>query len=418
MPTESKRGTGRGSARVGLLVLSALAVLLAGILIIGGQNQLFRAMNQYTVRFASVQGLQAGNPVQLAGVDVGRVKEIVLPADPQAEELVVHISVDQRYAKRIRRDSVARIQTLGLLGDKFVAITSGSHDAVMVEDGGEIEAAPPTDVDRILASGESAVENIVAISSDLAKILARVESGDSVLGKLLGPLPEEGRERTFFQTMDDFLDSIDRVSVALEKGESPVARLLLDDEMGARIDGSVTRLESSLGRLDAVLADLQEGDGLGPALLTDTEMKESFTATLASMQSASESLDAVIAEIETADGLVPKLLYDEGFAESTQERVNRILDRLDTLSLEVVEGDGTVPMLLRDPRVYEAINDVIVGVEESWLLRWLIRNRQRAGIEERYEDAREALGEEARDEEHREEEAHDAGNRSSPPHRP
>ncbi|HUP43485.1 MAG TPA: hypothetical protein VM599_09765, partial [Thermoanaerobaculia bacterium] len=51
------------------------------------------------------------------------------------------------------------------------------------------------------------------------------------------------------------------------------------------------------------------------------------------------------------------------------------------------QGEGTAGKLISDPSVYEAVQDVIVGVEESRMLRWLIRNRQKKGIEQRYDSA-------------------------------
>jgi len=93
-----------------------------------GQN-LFTAKTRYLVRLVSVSGLQVGSQVQLNGVNVGSVERIVLPVDMGENLLEVWISVDSRYEQRIRRDSVARIKTLGLLGDKYVELTSGSPPA-------------------------------------------------------------------------------------------------------------------------------------------------------------------------------------------------------------------------------------------------------------------------------------------------
>ena len=167
----------RSSIKVGLLLLGGLGALMVSILLIGEQNNLFRSMNRYYVRFPDVDGLQAGNPVQLNGVAVGRVSSIVLPEDPDEDLLTVWIAVDRRFAMRVRKDSQARIQTLGLLGDKYIELTSGTGNAVVVTSGGEIATAPATDVDRLIHSGEDAVQNIVAISSSLARILDRVENG-------------------------------------------------------------------------------------------------------------------------------------------------------------------------------------------------------------------------------------------------
>ncbi|MCB1036653.1 MAG: hypothetical protein KDD47_22705, partial [Acidobacteria bacterium] len=62
-----------------------------------------------------------------------------------------------------------------------------------------------------------------------------------------------------------------------------------------------------------------------------------------------------------------------------------LLERLNHAAALVSEGDGTVAQLLEDPHIYQALNDVVVGVNDSKLLRWLIRNRQRAGAKSRLE---------------------------------
>lgn len=381
----------RSSVRVGLLILAALASSLLAIFLIGEQNHLFRPMNHYTVRFANVGGLQAGNPVQLSGVTVGRVEAIVLPERPTENLLEVRILVDRRYAQRIRRDSVARIQTLGLLGDKFVALTSGSGEAVAVANGGEIEAAPATNVDRLIASGESAVENIVTISSSLARLLERLEAGDSVLGQLMAPLPEDKKDREVFDTLYSLLDSVDRVAVALDEGKSPIARLLLDERMGASLERSVLRFES-------LLAAAEEGDGLAPALLHDSELKQSFEASLANLELTSAELLELSRRFEEGNGLLRRLIEDDAYAEKVLGQLEGLVERLDGLTADIAEGDGTVGRLIQDPEVYQAINDVIVGVNESRLLRWLIRNRQKAGIEKRYREAQDSDPPPTRDE--------------------
>ncbi len=85
----------------------------------------------------------------------------------------------------MREDSTARIKTLGLLGDKFIEISSGSADSPLIPSGGYIPAAAPTDVEKLLASGGDAVQNTVAISYSLRNILARMEAGEGLLGELL-----------------------------------------------------------------------------------------------------------------------------------------------------------------------------------------------------------------------------------------
>ena len=162
----------------------ALGLLGVGVFLIGEQSNLFSRKNHYVIYFPSVSGLNEGNPVQLNGVEVGTVKDIVLPTDAEATEIKVVIEVDQRYAARIREDSMARIKTLGLLGDKYVELTTGSTDTAPIPPGGVIPAAPPTNVDKLVASGEDVMDNVVQISADLRDILRRMEEGEGLLGEL------------------------------------------------------------------------------------------------------------------------------------------------------------------------------------------------------------------------------------------
>jgi phospholipid/cholesterol/gamma-HCH transport system substrate-binding protein len=84
-------------------------------------------------RFDNVGGLKLRAPVKAAGVVVGRVERVHL--DPASYEAVVTMTIDQNY--RFTRDSIAAIQTSGLLGEVYVGIDAGG-DPQMLADGGRI----------------------------------------------------------------------------------------------------------------------------------------------------------------------------------------------------------------------------------------------------------------------------------------
>ncbi len=86
--------------------------------------------------------------------------------------------------------------------------------------------------------------------------------------------------------------------------------------------------------------------------------------------------------------MLPKLMMDQEYGEETTEDLKELLENLRKVSEKLGQGEGTVARLLNDPEIYQALNDILIGVDESWMLRWLIRNRQKTGIEERYEDER------------------------------
>lgn len=369
--------------KVGLLLVIALTLLAVGIFLIGEESNLFVRKNRYDIYFGTVGGLNEGNPVQLDGVEVGTVKRIVLPTDATSSKIQVTVEVDERYAERIREDSLARIKTLGLLGDKFVEITTGSTDAEPIPPGGVIPAAPPTNVDRLIASGEDVMDNVVQISADLRDVLRRMEQGEGLLGELTTE-SETGRRMT--DAVIETMESIQQVAQDVETGDGTLSRLIHDRELADRMSGSVERL-------DAVLAEVQEGEGLLPGLLHDPATREEYDTTMAELRSAAENLEAFAAELREGDGLLPRLLEDEELGEEVTRELREVLGRINSLATKLDEGEGTAGKLINDPSVYEAVQDVIIGVEESRLLRWLIRNRQEKGIEQRYEEEQERLRE-------------------------
>ena len=80
-------------------------------------------------------GLIEGATVRLAGVQIGRVTAVTLPEQP-GSKVRVTLTIARRFSERIRRDSEARIATQGLLGDKIVEITFGSHLGARAQAGG------------------------------------------------------------------------------------------------------------------------------------------------------------------------------------------------------------------------------------------------------------------------------------------
>ncbi len=365
--------------KVGLLVLSAVAVFALGVFLIGEKNNLFSRKNRYYVLFQTVSGVRAGNPVQLNGVDVGAVEEVVLPEDPAKRFIRVWISVERRYADRVREDTLARIKTLGLLGDKYVEITSGTEAFPAVPDGGEIRAAPATNVDALLASGEDVMANVVEISHSLSAILGRMERGEGLLGELTSDSPEGRRLR---ESMLGTFETVERIAEKIESGDGLLPRLLNDPALADQVGSAVDRLESLVQKAES-------GPGLLPGLINDPATKAEFDSTLSTARRVAEDLEEFTAQLQSEDGLLPRLVNDEAYGREVADDLRGFAQSLNEVADKLNRGEGTASKLINDPQIYDAINDILVGVDESPLLRWLVRSRQKKGIEKRYEDAQE-----------------------------
>jgi len=362
--------------KVGLLIVLAIAVLAAGVFLIGDRDHVFSTKNRYTVLFESVGGLAPGANVQLSGVGVGQVERIDLPPNAQSSTLTVVISIDRKYRDRIRKDSLARIKTVGLLGDKFIDITSGTPTAEIIGPGGIIPAAPPTDVDQLISSGEDFVANVLAMSVSMRAMLARMESGEGVLGQLTS-------DSETAETMRQTLQAMERVLVKIDRGEGTLGKLLRDDAVFVNLEGTLARLENSVTKLE-------QGEGMLGLLMSDEAARQRLERSLANLDSATESLSELSAALKEGDGLIPTLLSDPDYGKQVASDLKEITANLRKISEKLESGDGTVAQLINDEETFQALNDVLIGVNENKFLRWMIRNRQKKGIKKRYEDAVEA----------------------------
>jgi phospholipid/cholesterol/gamma-HCH transport system substrate-binding protein len=374
--------------KVGLLVLAALAVLAIGLLILGNKNNFFERKNHYYIRFATVGGLAAGSPVALDGVNVGSVDRVVLSQDPRHAEIQVWLSVDRRYARRLRAPDTAvpnpappstkaHITTQGLLGDKYIELNSGDLAYPPIEDGTEIQPTVSANFEHLMASGEDVIANVTQISHSLLSILGRIDRGEGLLGEMTRESTAGAQLR---QSTVAAVQNLERVTAEMERGPGVVPRLLNDRRLAER-------LASAVERTDALLASAQNGPGLVPALLNDPHERAQLDETLANLNRASHDLEQVAGRLEAGRGLVPRLLADEDYGNRITAHIDAIATHLETFSDRLVEGNGAAARLVNDPQIYDAINDIIVGVNRSWMLRWLIQNRQKAGIKKRYVDA-------------------------------
>lgn len=380
MATKSKDQT----IRVGLLVAGALFILMVFVFFIGSEQKIFARKNEYKVRLDNVSGLAEGNPVKISGVTVGTIKDITLPRDPKMHDVDIELMVDRKFAERIRTDSRARMKKLGLLaGDSYIDISPGSPKFDAMEPGSLIPAARQTNVDQLISSGEDLVDNFVQISYSLKNILGRVDRGEGLIGELTTQ-PETKQRIT-----DTFLTTLNRTNAILghvESGKGLVGRLVYDDAYASQLTGSIQETARSLQSLIAdVQGSLRSGNGAIPALLNDPEGKKKVYDLVDNLRTTSANLATISTSYTKGEGLVPRLMNDKEYGQQALTEFNGLLHQLNEAVAKVNRGEGTAGKLVADPSIYESINDILIGINESKLLRWLIRNRQQSGIQKRYD---------------------------------
>jgi phospholipid/cholesterol/gamma-HCH transport system substrate-binding protein len=179
------------AARLGAFIIATLAILAAGIFIIGSKQYMFTSTYRLRAQFATVVGLDPGAEVRVGGVHSGSVRGIELPNKP-TDKITVLMDLQRSTHDIIKQDSVAAIETEGLLGNEYVSISFGSAQALNVKDNDTIASQPPLVIadlikkaDGILDSSQEALNNVTVATANLSSISGKINQGQGTVGALV-----------------------------------------------------------------------------------------------------------------------------------------------------------------------------------------------------------------------------------------
>ncbi len=131
---------------VGLFLITGIAAVTYLSVVISGVSGLGTEGYQLKAVFENSSGLKRGADVEIAGVRIGQVESISL--DPESQESVVWLTINDDV--EIQDDSIASIRTAGIIGDKYIKISTGGGDLLV--DGDEIiETEPAISIEELVS---------------------------------------------------------------------------------------------------------------------------------------------------------------------------------------------------------------------------------------------------------------------------
>ncbi len=281
--------------RVGIFISVGLVLAMVVIFMIGSDSELFQRKYVLFSNFKTVSGLRVGAPVQLAGFKVGHVDKISFPDDPASQEITVRLSLNKEYQSRIRTDSVATIETQGLLGDKFVYVSVGSEAQSVIPDRGIL---PSKDVTSIFSLAEKA-----------GTILDDISGASKSINDMISSLTPQGGG-----DIKAIISSVRKTVEQVEKGNSLVHALVYDPKG----EDVISNLSAAMKSVKGILAGAEE------------ESKGNIGGLIANMRAASADLKIILDAVRRGEGTVGRLvmdpsLYDEMRSLFGKANRNRLL---------------------------------------------------------------------------------------------
>jgi phospholipid/cholesterol/gamma-HCH transport system substrate-binding protein len=283
-----------GELKVGLLVAVGLAFLLWASFSGSGSSIFYGKRSLHTV-LNTANGLIAGAPVRLAGVEVGKVEEIKLIGKSLSDQVLVTLLIEDRIWFNVKADSKATLGTIGMLGDKYIEVSPGSPELPELKPGDFIQGHVAGDLLSLVDRAPEIVGNLEQLAKALGDLAHKLEGSEGTLGKLIhsdslyNALTQASRQAaSLVEHLDERLPPlVDKAGSAVDEF-SGVARSVTDTAgtLGRLLkDGTVyDRLRTLTFRLDSVVAGLQAGQGTAGALLKDETVYADLHKTILDVQ--------------------------------------------------------------------------------------------------------------------------------------
>ncbi len=382
--------------RVGIFVLVALAAFLGMIYALGARARLFEPRYTIHAEFTEVAGLNEGATVRLAGVQIGRVTAVTLPRDPGGK-VRVDLTVGKQFQDRIRGDSVARIETQGLLGDKIVELSIGTRQAPAVPPDGVIPSQEPFEISQAMSQGAETMKNVAALAESLrqtaetlnqSKIVENVGQTVASARRLtvqferIGQQVEKGRgwahallyeEPVALRRLNGVIESTQALLDRVQRGEGAAGVLT-----SAQSTEAAKRLVALMDRVGRMGQAGNADEGLVPALLFDPK----YRAVLDDLRTVSQNLRVISERVAGGRGTLGSLVRDESGGQELRGTIDDLratVTNLKDITEKLNSGEGTIGALIADPTIYERLVNILEGTQRSFLLRTLIRGLSRDG---------------------------------------
>jgi len=263
--------------RLGIFISLGILVFIVAIYFIGEKQQLFRSTFRVSGVFKDVGGLQAGNNVRLSGINIGTIDNVTIISDTSVR---VDIVIDESTRRFIKKDAVASIGSEGLMGNKALIISPGTGDKKIIEDNDIIATIQPTDIDAILKSLKTTIDNTSAITGDLAKIATNIESGKGTIGRLM--MDKEWRQN-FETTIINLKEGSDGFRVLMDKANEM-------DKILISLESTIENTNKITNDLSSITGSIQSGDGIIGRLFMDQSMGQNFDSIMVNLKEGSAEL--------------------------------------------------------------------------------------------------------------------------------
>lgn len=302
--------------RLGLFFALALVTAFIILEMVGGA-ELFRKTVPMRARFNNIQELKVGDPVKMAGVQIGHVNKITL-ADQKVE-----VWMKMNPDAEVRTSSKATIKFIGLLGQNYVAIDFGTPEAPRAAANTLLESGDHVDLSTLMAKLEGVASGVEGLTKNF--------SGEN-FSNLLGPFTDFLKQNN--PKLTAIFGNLQNITTQIADGKGTVGKLVSDDALYNTALSAVKNLNDTSGDIKKTIADAQ--------------------GTL-------ESAKSVIDQVNKGQGTVGMLLKDPALYKETTTAMTNLREILQKIN----QGQGSVGKLVNDETLLKNVKMTLQKVDKA-----------------------------------------------------
>ncbi len=304
--------------KVGIFAIVVIFTLSYMTFKVGSLPMIWEKGYRLNVELNDINGLDEKSRIKIAGVDAGIVDSIKLEKGKAQLILLMDPEIE------IYSNSEVALRMAGLLGDKYLSLTTGTPDQALLKDGDTITGiTPATDIDELAGSLTSAAANIGELVKNVNSLLGEAEKNsikDSIsnLRALTENLKEISRENR--EPLHRIITQIEAFAVALgDQGPGTINDIsIVANELKVKLPELINNLNSAADELKEIVS----------------ENRASFKSSMDNIMTASEATSNIVRKIERGEGTLGKLVKEDKLYDS--------LDKIATEASKALDFAGKI----------------------------------------------------------------------------
>jgi phospholipid/cholesterol/gamma-HCH transport system substrate-binding protein len=321
--------------KVGFFFLVGMFVF--GVMLeVGEKWNPFEKKVTYNTYLTSVTGLKMGDPVRLAGVDVGKISRITI------FDGKIRIDFEVKPGTIIKTDTIASLRLTNLLGGQFLGLSFGSPNAPLLPPGSTVKGKDVANIDII-------VDNVSDLTKDAKELIIGLNNNQKVVFGQISSILSENRT-----SIRETIKNIDSITAKFDRGEGSLAMLLNDRTLYDNASEATASLKNISGKIE-------KGEGTIGKLVNDDALYLEAKSAFAKIDDSMTDVKGITGKINRGEGTMGKLVNDEALYNEFRDASKNIKE----ITRKINEGQGTIGLLVNDDKLYRDSTAALKKTEKA-----------------------------------------------------